>query len=86
MRWHAGLCISRKAGTGGSGWGHPQGGVHVAVARLGCKGAIVVTEWANSRPGCMNMLRKCNSHPLGDFIFGREGLLGSEQVYDYREF
>ena len=30
-------CISRKGGTGGGGWGHPQGAVHMADDRLGLK-------------------------------------------------
>ena len=36
--------------------------MHVAAARLGCKKAMIGTGWANSRPGCMNRLRKCYSH------------------------
>ena len=28
-------------GTGGGGWGHPQGAVHMAAARLGCKRTVV---------------------------------------------
>ena len=59
------FCVSRKGGTGGGGWGHPQGAVHMAAARLGCKRAMVGTEWANSRPGCMNRHRKCYSHLRG---------------------
>ena len=27
--------MSRKGGTGGGGWGHQQGAVHMAAARLG---------------------------------------------------
>ena len=56
------FCISRKGGTGGGGWGHLQGAVHTAAARLGCKRAI---EWANSCPGCINRPRKRYSHLLG---------------------
>ena len=40
------FCTSRKGGKGGGGWGHPQGVVHMAAARLGCKRAMVGTEWA----------------------------------------
>ena len=29
--------VSRKIETGGGGWGHPQGAVHMAAARLGCE-------------------------------------------------
>ena len=35
------FCISRKGGTVGGGWDHPQGAVHMAAARLGCKRAMV---------------------------------------------
>ena len=44
------FCSSRKVGTGGGGWGHQQGAVHMAAARLGCKRAMVGTGWANSHP------------------------------------
>ena len=59
------FCISRKGGTGGGGWGHPQGAVHIVAARLGYKTATVGTGWANSLPGCMNRLRKHYPHLAG---------------------
>ena len=37
------FCVNRKSGTGGVGWGHPQGAVHMAAARLGCKRVMVGT-------------------------------------------
>ena len=38
------------------GWGHQQGAVHMAAARLGCqKQALVDTRWAS---GCVDGLRK----------------------------
>ena len=37
--------VSRKGGTGGGGWGHPQGDMHMAAARLGCQSTMVVTGW-----------------------------------------
>ena len=52
-------------GTGGGGWGHPQGAVHMAAARLGCTRTMVGTRWANSQPGCMSRLRKCYSRLSG---------------------
>ena len=59
-------------GTGWGGWGHPQGAVHMAAARLGCKMTVVGTGWANSWPGCMSRLRKCYSHPSGgSFLAGK---------------
>ena len=38
-----GFCIRRKGRTGGGGWGHPQGAVHMVAARLGYKQAMVGT-------------------------------------------
>jgi len=43
-RW---FCISRKGGTGGGGWCHLQGAVHMVAARLGCERALIGTGWAN---------------------------------------
>ena len=60
------FCVSRKGGTGGvGGGGHPQGNMHMVAARLGCQSTMVETEWANSRPGRMDRLRKRYSHPVG---------------------
>ena len=42
------FCVSRNGGTGGGGWGHPQGAVHMAAVRLGCKSNMVGTGLANS--------------------------------------
>ena len=35
--------MSRKSGTGGGGWDHPQGDMHMVAARLGCQSAMVGT-------------------------------------------
>ena len=43
--------ISRKGGTGGGGWGYPQGAVHITAVRLGCISNMVGTRLANSHPG-----------------------------------
>ena len=67
VRW----CTGSASGTGGGGWGHPQGAVHIAAARLGCKKAMVGTGWANSRPGCMSRLRKRYSHLSGGSFLAR---------------
>ena len=58
-----------------------EGDLHVVVARLGCKSAMVGTVWANSFPGCMDRLRKRYSHLVGGSS-GTEGCLGSEWVFD----
>ena len=71
------LCVSRKGGIVGGGWGHPQA-VHMAAAGLGCEVDLVVTEWDNSCPGYMNGLRKHYSHLVVRFISGKEGCSGSE--------
>ena len=66
------FCVSRKGGTGGGGWGHPQGAVRMAAVRLGCKSNMVGTGLANSRPGFVSRLRKCYSHLLGgSFLAGK---------------
>ena len=52
-RW---FCVSRKDGTGGGGWGHLQGDMHMVAAGLSCQSAMVGTMWANSYPGCMDRL------------------------------
>ena len=66
--------MSRKGGTGGGRWGHPQGDmhmVHVAI-RLGCQSVMVGTRWANSCPGCMYRLGKHYSHLVGgSFLAGK---------------
>ena len=51
------VLLSRNGETGGGrGGGQPQGAVHMAAFRLGCKRAMVGTRWVNSRPGCMSNL------------------------------
>ena len=39
------FCISRKGGTRGGGWGHPQGDMHMVAAGLGCESAMVGTVY-----------------------------------------
>jgi len=50
------FCFSRKGGTGGGGWDHPLGDLHMVTARLGFEKAMVGTRWATSRPDCMDKL------------------------------
>ena len=38
-----GSASAEKGGTGGGGWGHLHGAVHMAAARFGCKRAMVST-------------------------------------------
>ena len=40
-----GFSVSRKGGTGGRGWSHPQGDMHMVAARLGCQSAMVVGQF-----------------------------------------
>ena len=58
-RW---FCISRKGGTGGGGWSHQQGVMHMVAARLGFEKAMVGTGRATPCPDCMHRLRKHYSH------------------------
>ena len=63
----------RKGGTGGGGWGHPQGDMHMVAARLGSQRAMVWTRWVNSRPGCMNRLMKSAEYcmPVNEWVWLR---------------
>ena len=47
-RW---FCVSRKDGTGGGGWCHLQGAVHMVAARLGNSADyyLLVNEWVWSK-------------------------------------
>ena len=66
------VLVCLKGGTGGGGWGHLQGDMHMVAARLGCQSAMVGTGWANSCRGCMDRLRKCYSHLVGgSFLAGK---------------
>ena len=38
------------------GWDHQQGDMHMIAAGLGCKKALVGTEWANYHLGCTDKL------------------------------
>ena len=58
-RW---FCVSRKGGTGGGGWGHPQGDLHMLAVVAVCRNALVGTGWSNSCLVCTNRLRKHCSH------------------------
>lgn len=52
---------AEKLGEGEVGqerWvGLPEGAVHIAAARLGCKPAMVGTRWAISHPGCVSSVK-----------------------------
>ena len=80
------FCVSSKGGTGGGGWGHPQGDMHMVTARLGCKSTMVGTGWANSCPGCMNKLRKRYCHFVGGSFLAGKAALAAEWVFDNRKF
>ena len=69
-----GFCVSSKGGTGGGGWDHPQGAVHIVAvaARLGCERAMVGPGWATSCPDCMDKLRKHHSHLVGSWFLARK--------------
>ena len=49
------FCFSRIRvhGTGGGGWGHPQGDMHMVAARLGCESHGRV---GHSSPDCIDRL------------------------------
>ena len=66
------FCVSGKGGTGGGGWGHLQGDMHMVAARIGFKKAIVGTRWSTYRPDCMERLRKHYSHLLEGWFLARK--------------
>ena len=82
-----GFYVSRKGGTGGSGWVTRRCCTH-GSARLGCKRIMAGTRWANFHPGCINRLRKCYSHLVGGSFLAEKaawalsGFLPSENT-DY---
>ena len=41
---HSGSVAAERGGTGGAGWDHLQGAVHMAAARFGCKSVMVGTR------------------------------------------
>ena len=62
-----GLGISRKGGTGGDGWCHPHGDMHMVAARLGCENHV-----GPSCPDCMDRLRKHYSRLVGGWFLTRK--------------
>ena len=42
------VAVCRKGGTGGGGWGHPQGDLHMLAVVAVCRNALVGTGWSNS--------------------------------------
>ena len=82
---HTGSMSAERVRQGEVGRDHPQGDMHMVVARIGCKSAMVGTRWANSCPGCMDRLSKTPLSPCRGFISCRKGCLGSEHVFDDQE-
>ena len=82
MHWWAGS-VSRKGGTGGGGWGYPQGAVQMGLTRFGCEKVMVWTRWATSQPECLDRLTKNHSiSPCRGLISSREGCLGSKIMFE----
>ena len=69
MRW---FCVSRKGGTEGGGWSHPQGDMHMVAV---CRNALVGTGWSNSCLVCANRLSKHCSHLVGSSFLGVKAAL-----------
>ena len=69
------FCISRKDGTGGGGWGHLQGDMHMLAAVGVCRNALVGTGWSNSYLVCTNSLRKHCSHLVGSSFLALKAVL-----------
>ena len=67
--------MSRKGGTGGGGWGHPQGDMHMVAVVAVCRNTLVGTVWSNSCHICTNRLRKHCSHLLGTSFLAVKAVL-----------
>ena len=77
-RKDAWFCISRKGGTGGGGWGRPQGDMHMVAAKLSkCHGWDRASQFL---PWLHGQAQKTLLSPCRGFISGRKGYLGSEQM------
>jgi len=59
------FCVSRKGGTGGGGWVHPNGANSMAVSGLILRSDLVGTERAISVLFGINGVRNKQSHLLG---------------------
>ena len=64
--------MSKKGGTGGGGWDHPQRAVHMVAARLGFETAMVGTRRATPHPDCFDRLRKHYSHLAEGWFLARK--------------
>ena len=71
VRLCAGSVSAEKGGTGGGGWGQPQGDIHMVAARLGCERAMVGTGWATSSHR-MDRLTKHHSHLVQGWFLARK--------------
>ena len=58
--------------TGGGGWGHPQGAVHMVAAGLALKRPWLGTQRATPCPDHMDRLRKHYSHLVGGWFLARK--------------
>ena len=69
------VLLSRKDGTGGGGWGHPQGDLHMLAVVAVCRNALVGTRWSNSCLVRTNGLRKHCSHLVGSSFLAVKAFL-----------
>ena len=67
--------MNRKGGTGGGGWGHPKGDLHMLAVVAVCRNTLVGTGWSNSCPVCTNRLRKHCSHLVGTSFLAVKAVL-----------
>ncbi len=59
------FCVSRKGGTRGGGWVHPQGENGVVQPWMGHRKPLLGAGWAVSLVFCMNGCRKQPCHLVG---------------------
>ena len=73
--------MNRKSGTGGDGWGHPQGAVHMVAVVAVCRNTLVGTGWSNSYLACTNRLRKHYYHLVGSSFLAVKAVLALNGYY-----
>jgi len=76
--------FSRKGGTGGGGWVHPEGADNKAVSGLCFRNALVTSGWATAILLCTNGLRKTVLLPSMAPIFLRGSLYVWASVGTFR--
>ena len=60
--------------------------MHMVAARLSFEKAMVGTEWATSRPDCMDRVRKHYSHLVGGWFLARKAVWALSMTTDSADY